>query len=372
MLADFARVHDWQKFLCKSKGHALFQNGLADERNRAFYHAAAKRAEHWPVIFRLGVRNGSVWVTHDCSGDHAAFQHHGRLYAEEGWIPDTEIGKLSRFNRADIRRNALGNRGIDRVFRDIASRPEIVVVAFLLSQPTELFPHFIGSLPRTNYDFANAAHGLTIRRNDRECAQIMQNILCRYSFLADSTFSEGHILRNTSVEVMSDHNHIESLFERIRRVGPRRTCRRWNNICLATDFDNVWSMSATGPFRVKSVNGSTLEGCDSIFDKSTLVQRVSVDKHLHVHVIRDREATIDGGGSRTPVFMKFQAARSSLNLFNQTQRQARIAFAKKTKIHGECIGSLEHPLHMPGSWCTGRGCRPGRRAGPAAHHRGEA
>jgi len=120
-------------------------------------------------------------------------------------------------------------------------------------------------------------------------------------------------------------------------------------------------MSATGPFRVKSVNRSTLEGCDSIFDKSTLVQRVSVDKHLHVHVICDREATINGSGSRTPVFMKFQAARSSLNLFNQTQRQARIAFAKKTKIHGKCIGSLEHPLHMPGSWCTGRGCRPGRR-----------
>src|SRR5580700_3769112 len=261
MLADFARVHDWQKFLCKSKGHALFQNSLADERNRAFYHAAAKRAEHWPIIFRLGVRNGSVRVTHNCCSDHAAFQHHGRLYAEECWIPHAEIGKLSGFNRANISRNTLGNRGIDRVFRDIAPGPEIVVVAYLLCQPAELFPHFIGGLPCTKNHFAYASHGLTIRRNNRECAQIMQNILRCYSLLADSTFSEGNILGNASVEVMSDHNHIESLFERIRRVRPRRTCRRRNYICLATNFDNVWSMSSTRPFRVKSVNGSTLKGC---------------------------------------------------------------------------------------------------------------
>jgi len=94
----------------------------------------------------------------------------------------------------------------------------------------------------------------------------MQNILRRYSFLADSTFSEG-TSSDASVEVMSDHNHIESLFERIRRVGPRRTCRRWNNICLAADFDNVWSMSPPA-LPCEKCDGSTLEGCDSIFDKS--------------------------------------------------------------------------------------------------------
>src|SRR5713101_8091675 len=102
MLADLTRVRDRKKLFCKSKLLTLFQNGLADECNRAFRHAAAERAEHWPVIFRLRIRNGSVGVSHDCGGDRPAFQHHVRLDAEKGWMPDTEIGKLSDFNRADI------------------------------------------------------------------------------------------------------------------------------------------------------------------------------------------------------------------------------------------------------------------------------
>src|SRR5258707_11076377 len=108
-------------------------------------------------------------------------------------------------------------------------------------------------------------------------------------------------------------------------------------------------MPATGPFGVKAVDGSTLESCDSIFDKTTLVQRVGVDKDLHIHVIRDGETAIDSCGGRTPIFMKFQPARTGLDLFNETRRQACIAFAEKTTAHGKGIGSLKHPLNIPGS-----------------------
>ena len=149
MLADLARVRDSKKLFCKSKHLAFFKPGLADERNRAFRQAAAEGTEHWPVIFRLGARNGRIRVAHNCGGDHAALQHDVRLHAEKGWIPDTEISKLPDFNRADISGNALCYRGIDRVFRDIAPYPEIVVVAFVFRQPSELFLHFICGLPCT-------------------------------------------------------------------------------------------------------------------------------------------------------------------------------------------------------------------------------
>src|SRR5260221_11102484 len=185
MLADFARVRDRKQLFCKSEHLALFECGLADECNRAFRQGAAERAEHRPVIFRLRARNGSVGVSNDCGGDRAAFQHHGRLHAEKGGIPDRQIGKLSDFDRADISGNALSYRGIDRVFRDIAARPEIVAVAFLLSQPPELFLHFIGGLPGTGYHFANAAHGLKYRRPDRECGPTWETVFGPSCFLGD-------------------------------------------------------------------------------------------------------------------------------------------------------------------------------------------
>src|SRR5258708_34809441 len=99
----------------------------------------------------------------------------------------------------------------------------------------------------------------------------MQNVLGRYCFLADAVLCEGDVLRNTTVEVMGDHYHIEGLFERIHRVRPRRTCRGWDDICFTAHFDNVRGMPATGSFGVKAVNGSALESCDSIFDKAAFV-----------------------------------------------------------------------------------------------------
>ena len=55
---------------------------------------------------------------------------------------------------------------------------------------------------------------------------------------------------------------------------------------------------------------------------AALVQRVGVDEDLHIHVIRDGEAAIDGDGGRTPVLMKLQAACPGLDLLYETRRQA--------------------------------------------------
>src|SRR4029077_13369763 len=152
-------------------------------------------------------------------------------------------------------------------------------------QPPKLFLHLIGGLPCTRYHFANATHGLTVRPHDRECAQIMQDVFGRYCFLADAALGEGDILRNTTVEVMSDHDHIERLIGRIHCVRTRRSCRSWKDICLTAHLDDVRGMPATGSFRVKRVDCSALESCDSAFDETALVQCVGMNSNLNIHVI---------------------------------------------------------------------------------------
>ena len=97
-----------------------------------------------------------------------------------------------------------------------------------------------------------------------------------------------------------------------------------------------------------------------------------MDENLHIHVIRDGEAAIDGGGGRTPVFMKLEAARAGLDLLDEARRSTCVAFTEKAEVHGKSISSLQHPLDMPRSWRAGRGSRPGCGTCSTAHHCREA
>src|SRR5260221_5553129 len=131
-------------------------------------------------------------------------------------------------------------------------------------------------------------------------------------------------------------------------------------------------MPAAGAFGMKGVNGSALEGRDCIFDKPALVQRVGVNGNLHIHLIRDREAAIDGGWGSAPVFMKLEPAGAGLDLLNETLGQGRITLAQEAEIHGESISSLEHALDMPRPRRAGRGIGSGCRPCATTHHGGEA
>src|SRR5262245_37182420 len=148
----------------------------------------------------------------------------------------------------------------------------------------------------------------------------MQYVLGRYCFLADATIGEGAILRNPTIKVMSDHDHAEGFVGRVHGVGSRRSGRGWEDIGLTAHSADVWGVAAAGAFAVKGVDSSGLESGDGIFDEAALVQRVGVDGNLHVHVIRDREAAIDRTRRRTPVLMKLETARASLDLLNETLR----------------------------------------------------
>src|SRR6201981_238777 len=200
----------------------------------------------------------------------------------------------------------------------------------------------------------------------------MQNILRRDGFLANPALGEGDIFRNSSIEVMGDHDHIEGLIHRIRSVWSSWGRRSWNYVWFAADLDDVRGMSATRSFRMKCMNGPALESGDCIFDEAAFIKRVGMDKNLHVHVIRNRQATVNGGGRRTPVLMKLQAACPGLDLLNQTNGRARVALTEKAEVHGEGIGGLEHPLNMPRTWSTGGCIGPYCGSCASAHHRGQA
>src|SRR6202008_3960364 len=212
----------------------------------------------------------------------------------EGRPQDAKIGKLADLHGADITRNALSNRRIDCVLRDIASGSEIVVVALLVGQSTELLLHLVRRLPGADDHFSYATHGLTVRGHDRNGTEVMQNVLGGDGLLAYTTLCKGDILRNAPVQVMGDHYHVEGFIGRVDRVGPGRRRRRWNHVGLAAHLDDVRSVSPARSFRVERVNGPTFEGRHSIVDKPGLVQRVSMDRNLDIHVVRNRKAAIDG------------------------------------------------------------------------------
>src|SRR5215471_1618974 len=200
----------------------------------------------------------------------------------------------------------------------------------------------------------------------------MQNVFGGNGFLANSTLGKRKIFRNPRIEVMRDHHHIEGLIEGIYRIGSSWSRGRWNDVWFAAHLDDVRGMSAACPFRVKGVNGSALEGCNCILDETALVERVGMDKNLHVHVICDRQAVINGRGCCAPVLMKLEAACPGLDLLNEAPRRACVPFAEKAKVYGKAIGGLQHLLNVPGTWSTGGCICPDGRARPASHHRGQA
>src|SRR5262249_30334455 len=143
-------------------------------------------------------------------------------------------------------------------------------------------------------------------------------------------------------------------------------------VFLAAHLNDVWGVPSPGAFSMKGMNGPSFERGDGVLDKTAFVQGVGVDHNLNIHVVRDREATIDRARRATPIFMKLQAAYAGFDLFDEPRSQARVAFPEKSKIHGKGVGRLEHSLNMPRAWRACCGGRPGGRPSPTAHHGGEA
>ncbi len=119
-------------------------------------------------------------------------------------------------------RHAVGNRGIDGVFGNVAFDPQIVVARGFARQRPALLLHLVRRLPRAGDDFADAAHGLRIRTHHADGTEVVQDIFGSDGLAANAALGEGDILRQLPVEVVAEHYHVEMLVDRIDGVGARR------------------------------------------------------------------------------------------------------------------------------------------------------
>ena len=154
-------------------------------------------------------------------------------------------------------------------------------------QAAALLAHLVGRLPGARDDFADAAHRLGVGTDDADRAEVVQNVLGRDRFAADAAFGEGHVLGQILVEMMADHQHVEMLVERVDGVGPRGIGGTGQHVRLAADADDVRRMAAAGAFGVIGVNRAAFERRDRRLDEARFVERVGVDRHLHVVLLGD-------------------------------------------------------------------------------------
>ena len=70
--------------------------------------------------------------------------------------------------------------------------------------------------------------------------------------------------------------------------------------------------------------------------------------------------------------MEFETDRPSVNLFFEGLGLAAVAFAEEAEIHGECVGGLQHSIHVPGSGSAGGRIGSRGRSSSAADHSGNA
>ena len=101
--------------------------------------------------------------------------------------------------------DAVRNRRIDRVFRDVPFNPCVILSVRVIKQRTTLLFHFVGGLPCAQNHFPHTPHRLAVARHHANGSEVMQDVFGSNRLLADSAFSESQVLGNRGVEVMTDH-----------------------------------------------------------------------------------------------------------------------------------------------------------------------
>ncbi len=160
----------------------------------------------------------------------------------------------------------------------------------------------------------------------------MQDVLGGDGFAADARIGEGHVLGNAGIEVMADHQHVQVLIHGVDRVRPGRIGGGGQHVRLAAGADDVGSMTPAGTFGVIGVNRPTLEGRQGILDKAGFVERVSVNRHLHVVTFGHAQTAVDCRRRGAPVLVQFQAHRPGFELLLQRRRAAGVALAEEAQI----------------------------------------
>ena len=136
-----------------------------------------------------------------------------RLDAEEGRVPQHQVGELAGLDRADLGVEAVGDGRADGVLGDVAAGAEVVGAAVAGSAPRRRL-HDVRGLPGADDRLADAAHGLRVGADHRDRAEVVQHVLGGHRRRPDPGLGEGQVLGDRRVEVVADHQHVEVLVER--------------------------------------------------------------------------------------------------------------------------------------------------------------
>mmetsp|Transcript_16672 Transcript_16672/g.67230 ORF Transcript_16672/g.67230 Transcript_16672/m.67230 type:complete len:869 (-) Transcript_16672:47-2653(-) len=348
--------------------------GLGHEGDAARADGLALGGEHGPHRDGLGRRDRRVGVAHLRVGDVAALEDEVGLDAEVRRPPEHEIGEFADLDRADDVRHAVRDGGVDGVLGDVPLDALVVVrVGGVVAGEEAALPlHLVGRLPGPRDDLADAAHGLRVRRDHRDGAHVVQDVLGGDGLAADARLGERDVLGDRLVKVVAHHEHVEVLVDRIDREGPRRVRRRRQHVGLAADLDDVGRVAAAGALRVVRVDGARLHRGDRVVDEARLVERVGVDRDGDVVPLGEREARVDRRRRRAPVLVELEPARARLD--DGVERRVgirRVALAGEAKVQRVRVGRAQHHRDLRRCRRARRRARPRRGPRAAAVHRRE-
>ena len=106
-------------------------------------------------------------------------------------------------------------------------------------------------------------------------------------------------------------------------------------------------MTATCTLGVVGVDRATVDRRNRVLDKTTLVERVGVDRHLHIVVVGNAECGTYCGGSRAPILVDLQTARARLDLLDHRSCGRTVTLAEQTHIDGQTLERTQDHLDRP-------------------------
>lgn len=151
---------------------------------------------------------------------------------------------------------------------------------------------------------------------------------------------------------MANHKHVEMFIESVARKRSRGVGGRREHILMLYNRDDIGSMTTSCTFCMIGMNRSALKRSDRRFDKTRLVECVSMDETLDIKLITDTETSIDSSWRASPVLVKLKATCTSVYLVTQTLGGAIVAFSCDTNVDRQLITCLKHLTHVVSAGCT--------------------
>jgi len=128
-------------------------------------------------------------------------------------------------------------------------------------------------------------------------------------------------------------------------------------------------MAPAGAFGVIRVDRAAGDGRERRLEVAGFIQRIGVNRDLHVHLVGNSKTVVDRRRSRTPILVELEAQGAGANLFPGRLGHAHVALAQESQIHGKRFGGFEHAANVPRSRRAGGRARAGGRSRAAADHR---